>query len=327
MSKRNPERPWATGVLVLAGAISLSFNTVHSVDHTSLDAPLALLYGSGPVVLAAAQSHVVALQAARGELVDGWRRAFTFGLVIGALALSFLGIFDLLQHAVPDPIPLTSVNEPAVLTPIVVDLMAIAALAELLRPGLPAHRANQTPHIPHAEARTAPAPRTDDPHRTELLRTVPAPRRTDGPHTPVPARPHTTPRTQEAPQTFPAPHAEPPAPAGEREPASPAPHDSPHAAAARGATVTSINGAATRAEWSARIADEIRTARADGRTWEPDYDDLMARTGFKRRWCEARVQEARTEVARTDRAEAARPREPHADGDDPERADRTGTDY
>lgn len=133
-ARQNPERRWATGVLVVSGLISLSFNTRHAFYATTLPAPLALGYGAGPVVLAAAQSHVVALQASRGDLVGGWRKAATFGLVIGALALSFLGIYDLLRVAVPDPIPGTPFNEPAILTPVVVDLMAIAALHELLRP-------------------------------------------------------------------------------------------------------------------------------------------------------------------------------------------------
>lgn len=132
-SDRRPERPWATGVLVVAGLISLSFNVRHSLHSTTLPKPLGLLYGAGPVALAAAQSHVVAVQAARGELVGGRRKAITFGLVIGALALSFLGMYDLLQHSVPNPFPKLDVNLPAVLTPIVVDLMAIAALNELLR--------------------------------------------------------------------------------------------------------------------------------------------------------------------------------------------------
>lgn len=136
-AKVHPERKWATGVLVVSGLISLSFNTRHAFYATTLPRPLALGYGAGPVVLAAAQSHVVALQASRGDLVGGWRKAATFGLVIGALALSFLGIYDLLRVAVPDPIPGTPINEPAILTPIVVDLMAIAALHELLRPADP----------------------------------------------------------------------------------------------------------------------------------------------------------------------------------------------
>lgn len=130
----SPERRWATGVLVLSGAISLGFNTRHAFGSTSLPWPLALGYGAGPVLLAAMQSHVVALQAARGELVGGWRKATTYGLVVGALALSFLGIYDLLRGAVPNPIPVLPFNLPAILTPVVVDLMALAALHELLRP-------------------------------------------------------------------------------------------------------------------------------------------------------------------------------------------------
>ena len=133
---KRPERPWATGVLVVSGMVSLSFNVQHSLHmHGArhLPGPLAFLYGAAPIALAAAQSHVVAIQAARGEMVDGWRKVFTFGLVIGALALSFLGIYDLLNHAVPNPFPHAPFNAPAILTPIVIDLMAIAALHELLR--------------------------------------------------------------------------------------------------------------------------------------------------------------------------------------------------
>lgn len=151
MNKRqHPERRWATGVLVVSGAISLSFNTRHAFYATSLPWPLALGYGAGPVLLAAMQSHVVALQAARGELVDGWRKFFTFGLVVGALALSFLGIYDLLNHDVPNPFPHAWFNLPAVLTPIVVDLMAIAALHELLRPAT-------TPGVKHGVAAPEPS--------------------------------------------------------------------------------------------------------------------------------------------------------------------------
>lgn len=49
-----------------------------------------------------------------------------------------------------------------------------------------------------------------------------------------------------------------------------------------------------RPHWVKVLADEIRTARAEGRTWEPDYDDLEARTGWKRSWNEKTVRAART---------------------------------
>jgi len=160
-TKSQPERRWATGVLVVSGAISLAFNTRHAFYATTLPWPLALGYGAGPVILAAAQSHVVALQASRGELVGGWRKTAVFGLVIGALALSFLGIYDLLREAVPNPIPSLPFNLPAILTPIVVDLMALAALHELLRPATTAPVVVERP-----ETTTAPAPVVEPPATT-----------------------------------------------------------------------------------------------------------------------------------------------------------------
>jgi hypothetical protein len=128
-----PGRLWAIGVLVLAAVVSISMNTWHAFTATSLPEPLAFLYGVGPVALAAMQSHAVALRALRQEQVGWFRRGLTFGLVAAGLGLSFLGIYDLLQAAVPDPITSTTFNEPAILFPITVDLMALAALHELLR--------------------------------------------------------------------------------------------------------------------------------------------------------------------------------------------------
>lgn len=128
-----PGRGWALAVLVLAGLISVSFNTVHAFESTRLPWPLAVLYGVGPVLLAALQSHTVALNVTRAEPIGRFRLALTFGLVVGGLGLSFLGVYDLVQHAVPDPIPATPINEPAVFFPVTIDLMALAALHELLR--------------------------------------------------------------------------------------------------------------------------------------------------------------------------------------------------
>jgi hypothetical protein len=128
-----PGRFWAIGVLVLAALVSMSMNTWHAWNATSLPKPLAFLYGVAPVALAAMQSHAVALRALRKEKVGTFRRTLTFGLVLGGLGLSFLGIYDLLRHAVPDPIPAVPIHEPAVFFSIVIDLMALAALHELLR--------------------------------------------------------------------------------------------------------------------------------------------------------------------------------------------------
>jgi hypothetical protein len=128
-----PGRLWAIGVLVLSAVVSMSMNTVHAFKATSLPEPLALMYGIAPVALAAMQSHSVALRALRKEKVGTFRKGLTFGLVLGGLGLSFLGIYDLLRHAVPDPIEATPIHEPAVFFSIVLDLMALAALHELLR--------------------------------------------------------------------------------------------------------------------------------------------------------------------------------------------------
>ncbi|MFF0860875.1 hypothetical protein ACFYUV_03880 [Nonomuraea sp. NPDC003560] len=128
-----PGRFWAIGVLVLSALVSMSMNTWHAWTATSLPKPLAVLYGVAPVALAAMQSHAVALRALRKEKVGPFRRALTFALVLGGLGLSFLGIYDMLRHAVPDPIPAVPVHEPAVFFSIVIDLMALAALHELLR--------------------------------------------------------------------------------------------------------------------------------------------------------------------------------------------------
>lgn len=128
-----PGRIWAIGVLVLSALVSMSMNTVHAFDATTLPKPLALMYGVAPVALAAMQSHAVALRALRKEKVGFFRKGLTFGLVLGGLGLSFLGIYDLLRHAVPDPIEITALHEPAVFFSVVLDMMALAALHELLR--------------------------------------------------------------------------------------------------------------------------------------------------------------------------------------------------
>jgi hypothetical protein len=46
----------------------------------------------------------------------------------------------------------------------------------------------------------------------------------------------------------------------------------------------------------AELAGAIREAAAAGDRWRPDYEDLMARTGRQRRWCEYTVRDARSAV-------------------------------
>jgi hypothetical protein len=51
-----------------------------------------------------------------------------------------------------------------------------------------------------------------------------------------------------------------------------------------------------RAALVAELADQIRDAITSGDRWAPDYDALMARTGFRRSWCEKAVRDARTQA-------------------------------
>ncbi len=46
----------------------------------------------------------------------------------------------------------------------------------------------------------------------------------------------------------------------------------------------------------AELAGQIRDAIRNGERWTPDYDALMARTGYRRSWCEKAVRDARTAV-------------------------------
>jgi hypothetical protein len=69
-----------------------------------------------------------------------------------------------------------------------------------------------------------------------------------------------------------------------------------------------------RAALVAGLADQIRDAIASGERWTPDYDALMARTGFRRSWCEKAVRDARTAAFSA----------PHTDGARTDAAPRTG---
>jgi len=48
-----------------------------------------------------------------------------------------------------------------------------------------------------------------------------------------------------------------------------------------------------RAALVAELAEEIRAGQATGTQWRPDYAALMARTGYRRSWCEKAVRAAR----------------------------------
>ncbi|MEV4398315.1 DUF2637 domain-containing protein [Nonomuraea sp. NPDC049607] len=52
-----------------------------------------------------------------------------------------------------------------------------------------------------------------------------------------------------------------------------------------------------RTAFIAELARQIRTTEADGSQWEPDYDDLETRSGYRRSWCEKAVRDARALAA------------------------------
>jgi hypothetical protein len=58
-------------------------------------------------------------------------------------------------------------------------------------------------------------------------------------------------------------------------------------------------GEVDRAAVVADLAEQIRDAIEAGERWQPDYPALMARTGFRRSWCEKAVRDARAAAFRT----------------------------
>lgn len=137
-------------------------------------------------------------------------------------------------------------------------------------------------------ARTEPAPRTGGAAHAEPVRLAPV--QEPYGHTNQPVRPvrdtipGTTPAQQARPRTATAPTrtdrpVQVTAPVHDRT-------DNP----AR----TPVREDRTKAEWIEHLAHEIRTAEDEDRTWKPNYEDLMPRTGFKLAWCEKVVRAART---------------------------------
>ena len=62
----------------------------------------------------------------------------------------------------------------------------------------------------------------------------------------------------------------------------------------RGAADPGAAASAGRAAFVAELAGQIRAAMDAGDRWAPDYDALMARSGFGRSWCGKAVRDART---------------------------------
>jgi transposase len=117
---------------------------------------------------------------------------------------------------------------------------------------------------------------------THLLRVAPEPVPADAPE-PVPARQLVQPHPQPVP--YADGHTAPDADTGDRRDSRTAGGPQP--------------GEVDRAAVVAELADQIRDAIEAGERWRPDYDALMARTGFRRSWCEKAVRDARTAAFRT----------------------------
>jgi hypothetical protein len=58
-----------------------------------------------------------------------------------------------------------------------------------------------------------------------------------------------------------------------------------------------------RAAIVAELAEELRDAIEAGERWRPDYPALMARTGYRRSWCEKAVRDARAAVLPANRTD------------------------
>jgi hypothetical protein len=72
----------------------------------------------------------------------------------------------------------------------------------------------------------------------------------------------------------------------------------------------------------AELADQIRDAIEAGERWQPDYPALIARTGYRRSWCEKVVRDARAVAFRTAVTAPARTEAPPSDPNGPARTGR-----
>ncbi len=192
-------------------------------------------------------------------------RVFARRSAIGALGLGMAGqiVYHLLAaaHATRAPWPVVVL----VSCMPVATLGLAAALTHLLHPGA-ARTGQPAPTGPG----TWEAPSRQPDGRTAL----PAGEGPVGGRTGIPARPA-------------APHTGAPAladAAGEPSPGG------------RAALPPGVDRAAVVAE----LAAQIRAAAAAGQQWRPDYEALMARTGYRRSWCEKAVRAARERAATPD---------------------------
>jgi hypothetical protein len=131
---------WA--VVIVAGTITMTYNIWHALIAGHMLWPLALLYGLGPVLLAALLSHVVA------EYECGWvMKGIVFAAMIGGMAMS---IGATAWTVGPTAGPVLRWVFGAVL-----DVAALAALRVILSSRARKHAAAGALETAHAEAEQA----------------------------------------------------------------------------------------------------------------------------------------------------------------------------
>ncbi|MUN41443.1 hypothetical protein [Actinomadura litoris] len=275
-TQKRPGLIWACAVLTIAAANQLLWNLWHAFD-TGMPHPLAVATGAVPVLLALGTSALAA-RVRCGNV----QRTLTYGVMLAAIGISILAQYDLLMHWMGS-------KAVAVLFPTVGDLATLIALHVLIADPVPVRVA--APVRTKEKTRTTTV-RTAQPVICERSIGTPYVRAPQGVLRAVRNEQYVPERTGEETRT-----PEPRTPSGE-------PRTAEHAARTR--AVVSARTTRTdqvsapvrgvregRAHWVEVLADEIRTARTEGRTWEPAYVELEARTGWGRSWCEKTVRAAR----------------------------------
>lgn len=282
--KATAARRWGWAILLSTGGISLTFNiahAIHAAEVGKVHAFLAVLYGVAPVLVALMLSHLMGIQQG-----GRFKRFITTMVFVAAMGLSVSAIAAVLQPIAGDA---------GYVFAVMLDVASLMGLNEILTSGskTQAARTGQDRTVPDRTGQDRTAADAAEPDRTEEGDTVRS--RTDEP--PAAPAPETDPyvrpsRTEEIRTTDPHPYG----PYGSDEEPRTDPYGQPEET--RTAQVSHL---IPRADFVQQLAEEIRTAQAADRTWRPDYDLLIKRTGYGRSWCEKAVRDARTAAAkRTD---------------------------
>lgn len=315
---------WGWLILAVTSGTSVAFNLRHALYGPSagtLPAALAVMYGVMPVLVALALSHTIARRGAHPVEVAIGAAVFLTALVLSvssiadvltplagevrgyafAVMLDVAGLMGFRQvnsamsagrgkHARTDP-----------------GTGGIRMVSED-RPGNSPESGRDRPDLSGGAGRTGVRAAPDGGGRMDPDGS--GPDRTDPHHTGSGSDPDPTRITPPAPvPVLPDPDPHQPIPLW----SGPVP--------VRNAQVTAPT---PRQKLAAELAPQIRAAARDGRKWNPDYDELMARTGYGRSSCEKAVTLARR-IVRTDPDGTATPESGSESADpDPEPARASG---